>query len=68
MALLFAVLQPAAFVIFQHAMFTAELALTERTVADDPLSLVFAVLESTADLLRSAATYGKGDVDSGIWW
>lgn len=62
MALLLAILQPAALVIFQHAMFAAELALAERAVADDALGRIFAILESAADLFGTATADGKGDV------
>ncbi len=67
MALFLAVLQPTALVILQHAMFAAELALAERAVADDPLSLILAILERAANLSRGAAAYGESDVDSGVW-
>lgn len=66
MTLLLAVLQSTAFVIFQHAMLPAELALAEGAIADDALCLIFAVLEGTSDLLWSAATYRKSDVDRGV--
>lgn len=68
MTLLLAVLQPTALVIFQHAMFAAELALAEGAVTDDPLSLISAILEGTADLLRSATAYWNRYVDGGIRW
>ncbi len=67
-ALLFAVLQPTAFMIFQHAMLATELALAERAIADNALSLILAILEGTADLLRTATAHGKSDVYCGVCW
>ncbi len=62
MTLLLAVLKAAAFVIFQHAMLTAELTLTERAVANNALGLIFTILECAANLLGSTATDWQGDV------
>ncbi len=62
MALLLAILQPAALVIFQHPMFATKLALAERAVADDALGRIFAILEGATDLFGTATADGKGDV------
>lgn len=68
MAFFLTVLQPTAFVILQHAMFAAKMSLAEGTIPNDALRLILAVLESTTDLLWSAAAYRKCDIDSGVWW
>lgn len=65
-AFLLTVLKPTALMILEHAMFAAELALAEGTISDDALRRIFTVFEGTADLLGSAATDRKGDMDGGI--
>jgi hypothetical protein len=50
MALLLAVLQPAAGVCFQHAMFRAKVASAEAAVADDALGGFLALLEVATGL------------------
>jgi len=49
-ALLFAVFQSGALVVFEHAMSTAKVAVAEAAVADDALGKVFAVGGLTAEL------------------
>ena len=64
MALFFAILQPTALMILQHAMLAAKMALAERTVADDPLGAFLAVLEGAFYLLGwHAAADGEGHVE-----
>lgn len=66
MALLLAVLQPAAFVVLQHAVFPAVVAVAKTAVADDALCRFFAVLVRTADFpSRHTAAEREGDVDGG---
>lgn len=68
MTLLFAVLEPAAFVVLQHSMFPAIMAITETAVADDPLRRFFAVLVGATHFSRRhAAPQRKCDVDGGGW-
>lgn len=55
MALLLAVLQPAALVVLQHAMLAAEVPLAERAVAHDALRAVLAVFEGALHLLGGHA-------------
>lgn len=63
-AFLFTVLQPAAFVVFQHAMLAAVVAVAETAVADDALRRLFAILVRATDFSRRhAAAEGEGDVD-----
>lgn len=68
MAFFLTILQPTAFVIFQHAMLAAKVALAEGTVSDNALRLILAVFKGTANLLWGATAYRKRDIDSGIWW
>ena len=66
MTLLLAIFQPGAFVILQHAVFTAVVSVAKTAVAYDALCRVFAVLETASDFPRGHATaQGQGDVDSG---
>lgn len=63
MALLLAVLQPAALVVLEHAVLAAKVALAEGAVPHDPLRPVLAVLEVALDLLgRHAAPDRQGHV------
>lgn len=54
MALLFAILQPRAFMVFQHAVLAAELALAEGALADDLLGGFLAVFERAAGFLGAS--------------
>ena len=62
MALLLAVLEPAALVVLEHAVLAAEVALAEGAVAHDALRAVPAVLEGALLLLAGAAADGEGHV------
>lgn len=60
MALFLAVFEALALMVFEESVLAAEMAVAEAAVADDALSLVFAVLETAADLLgRHAAANGE---------
>ena len=62
--LLFTVLQSAAFMVFQHTMLAAVVAVAETAVAYYALRWLFAILvRATNFSRRHAATEGKGDVD-----
>ena len=61
MALLLAVLQPRALVVFQHPMLAAEVPLAKGAVADDALRGLFAVFVRAAHFLRRAAFGGGCD-------
>jgi hypothetical protein len=47
----------------QHAMFPAEMTLTKATIAHDPLRLILAFFEITADAFGCAAAEGESHVD-----
>lgn len=67
-ALLLAVLQSLALVVFQHAVLAAVVTTAEAAVADDRLRFVLAVLERAADLLgRHSAAQRQGHVESRVW-
>lgn len=55
-ALLFAVLEPIALVVLQHAVLTAVVTATEPAVTDNALCGVLAVLERASDFLGGHST------------
>ncbi len=61
MALLFAVLEPAALVVLEHAVAAAEFPLAEGAVADDALGSVFAVFEGAFLALGGAGAAEEGE-------
>jgi hypothetical protein len=68
MALLLAILETLALVVFKHAMFAAVVALAEAAVADNGLGAVLAVLEGAADFLGGhAAAQGQCEVQCCVW-
>jgi hypothetical protein len=64
LVLLLAVLQARAVMWLEHAVLAAEVTSAEAAVADDALGGVAAVLETAADLLRSAAADRQREVNS----
>lgn len=63
----FAVLQARTLVSFQHSVSSTIAQITERTIANDSLCRLFAVLGTASNLsLGCAATDGQGEVDGAV--